>query len=206
MKFCLSPLPCHFSLTLCCLCCFWNSFLFRSALRYRKVSLSPLPAGNETLEYAQGENKLISGFWSLDCFCNEFVILLFSLPSPSLSVSSLCVSELLGAAKRVNVNIQDADGWGASARSCFLCHCSTLPVFPSLTSPASPLPVLSSFSSLILSLLSLFLTWTQQLVVTELNPWVVFQLRFFFFFYISNFFFFFSSFAKYKYPLGQHSI
>lgn len=90
MEFCLSSLPCHFTLTLCCFCCFWNSFLFRSALRYRKVSLSPLPAGNETWEYAQGENKLISGLWSLDCFCNEFVILLFLCPL-LLWVSLLCV-------------------------------------------------------------------------------------------------------------------
>lgn len=45
----------------------------------------------------------MSEFLIFNVICNEFVIpLSFSL--------SLCGSELLGAAKRVNVNIQDADG------------------------------------------------------------------------------------------------
>lgn len=55
-------------------------------------------------------------------------------------------------------------------------HCSTLPASFFLTSSVFLLASLFLLSFL----LSLVWTWTQQIVVTELNPRVVFQFRFFF--------------------------
>lgn len=91
----------------------WRNY-YEAASCFRAVTgikgtLSTLSAGN--IKICKGENILITEFWiglNLDCFYNEYGTPL--LRFLTLSVSVLCISELLGAAKRVNVNIQDADG------------------------------------------------------------------------------------------------